>query len=142
MASPSVVGLLDAQQRAVADTGHFARPRLAQRPDMDLGRVAVRLLVPFGRDGDQFAVAVAAGDVGHHDMRQRAGVMQLLAPVLDDAVVGELAQHALERGAVGVLQPEGARDLAGADLAGLLADEGNEVVFGREVRFGGGSCHV
>ena len=42
----------------------------------------------------------------------------------DAAFVGELAQHALERGAVGVLQAEGAGDLARADLAGLLADEG------------------
>ena len=109
---------------------------------MDLGRGAVGFLVPFGRDGDQFAVAVAAGDVGHQDVRQRAGPMQLLAPLFDHAVVGELTQHALERGAVGVLEAEGARDLAGADFAGLPADERNDVVFGREVRFGGGSCHV
>ena len=68
--------------------------------------------------------------------------MQFLAPALDDAVVGEFTQHALEGGTVGVLQPEGARDFAGADFAGLLADKGNDVVFGRKVRFGGGSCHV
>ena len=36
----------------------------------------------------------------------------------------------LSGGAVGVLQVEGARDLAGADFSGLLADEGDEVVFG------------
>ena len=53
-------------------------------------------------------------------------MVQLLAALLDAALVGELAQHALERGAVGVLEAEGARDLAGADLAGLLADEGEE----------------
>ena len=61
-------------------------------------------------------------------------MMQLLAAALDAAFVGELAQHALERGAVGILQAEGARDLAGADLAAVLADEGEEVVFGREGR--------
>lgn len=90
----------------------------------------------------ELAVAVARGDVGHHNVGKGAGSVQLLMAALDNAVVGELAQHALERGAVGVLEPEGARDLAGADFAGLLADEGNDVVFGREVRFGGGgACH-
>ena len=67
--------------------------------------------------------------------------MQFLAAALDHAFVGELAQHVLERGAVGVLQAEGAGDLAGADLAGLLADEGEKVVFGGEGRFGMGTCH-
>src|SRR6516165_10671641 len=59
----------------------------------------------------------------------------------DQALVGKLAQHALEDGAIGVLQAEGARDLAGADLAGLLADEGEEVVFGGKGRLGMGTCH-
>jgi hypothetical protein len=36
----------------------------------------MRLLVPFGRDRDQFAVAVTAG-IGDHDMGQRAR-LQLL----------------------------------------------------------------
>ena len=58
--------------------------------------------------------------------------MQLLAPALDVAFVGKLAQHALELGAVGVLEAESAGDLARADLAGLLADEGEELVFARE----------
>ena len=66
---------------------------------------------------------------------QGAGVMQLLAAALDAAFVGQFAQHALERGAVGVLQPEGAGDLARADLAGLLADEGEDLFLGGE---GGG----
>ena len=64
------------------------------------------------------------GDVGEHDVRQRAGLMQLLAAALDAAFVGELAQHLLEPRAVGILEAEGAGDLARADLAGLLADEG------------------
>jgi len=68
-------------------------------------------------------------------------MMQLLAAALDQALVGEFAQHALERGAIGVLEAERARDLAGADLAGLLADEGEEVVSGGEGRFGMGRCH-
>ncbi len=43
-------------------------------------------------------------------------------------VVGEFAQHALERDAVGVLHIEGARDLARSDLARLRGDEGEEVL--------------
>ena len=62
------VGFLDPQQRAVADAGDLARPRLARRADADFRRGAVRLLVPFGRNGDQLAVAVARGDVGEHDV--------------------------------------------------------------------------
>ena len=67
-------------------------------------------------------------------MGQRAGLMQLLAAALDVALVAKLAQHALELGAVGILHAEGARDLARADFAGLLADEGNDVVFGGKGR--------
>ena len=56
---------------------------------------------------------------------------------LDVAVVGEFAQHVLELGAVGVLGAEFARDLAGADLAGALADEGEMLL----ARGEGGSSH-
>ena len=104
-------------------------------------RGAVRGLVPFGRDGDQLAVAVAAAMSASTTCGQCAGMMQLLAAALDPAFVGELAQHALERGAVGILHAEGARDLAGADFAGLLADEGEELVLGGKGRFGLGTFH-
>ena len=60
IASPSSPDFLDTQQRAVADAGDFAGPRLARNMDADVRRLAVRLLVPFGRDGDQFAVASRA----------------------------------------------------------------------------------
>ena len=60
--------------------------------------------------------------------------MQLLVPVLDYAVVGKLAEHTLERGAVGVLEAESARDLARADLTGLFADKRDELVLGRQLR--------
>ena len=102
----------------------------------------MRLLVPFGRNRDQLAVAVALGDVGEHDGGQRAGVVQLLAAALDHAVVGELAQHALERGAVGVLQAEGARDLAHADLAGLCVPmKARRSSLEGRARFGEGLFH-
>ena len=123
---------LDAQQHAVADAGGFAGPRLARHVNADFRRRAVRVLVPFVGRGDQFAVGVARGHVGEHGRGQRAGVMQLLAPLLDRAFVGEVAQHALEFGAQRVLQAEGARDLAGADLAGVLADEGEQFSLGGE----------
>ena len=53
-------------------------------------------------------------------------MMQLLALGFDAAFVGEFAQHALELDAAVVLQIEGAGDLARADLAGLVADEGED----------------
>ena len=69
---------------------------------------------------------------------KRAGVMQPFAPPLDMAFIGEFAQHAIERGAVGILGAEGARDLARADLAAALADEGEKLLArGQGVAFHG-----
>jgi hypothetical protein len=68
-------------------------------------------------------------------------MMQFLAPALDQSIVGKFAQHALERRAVGILEAEGARDLAGADLAGRLADKREEGFFGGERRLGMGTFH-
>jgi hypothetical protein len=76
-----------------------------------------------------------ARDIRHHDRRKGAGMVQLLAPALDLALIGELAQHAFERGAIIVLQAEGARNLACPDLSGLAADEGDNVVAGWKRRF-------
>jgi hypothetical protein len=112
---------------AVTDAGDFVRLRLATGRDTDFRRWAVCVLVPFGRRRDQLAVVVAAGDVGKRDVRQLARMMQLLAPGFDPALVGEFAQQALELGAAVVLEIEGARDLARADLSGLLADEGEHL---------------
>ena len=67
--------------------------------------------------------------------------MKFFAPSLDLAVIGKLAQHMLEHRPIGILQSEGTRNLAGADFARLSADEGDEFVFGRDVRLGVGSCH-
>ena len=85
--------------------------------------------IPFGGNADQFAVGIAAGDVGEDDARQAAGVMELLATLFDAAFVGEVAQHGFERGAVCILEPEGTGDFTGADVAGFLADEGKHVFF-------------
>ncbi len=53
--------------------------------------------------------------------------MHALAAVLDLTLIGELAQHPLEGRPVGVLGAERAGDLAGADLAGMLANEGDQL---------------
>ena len=113
----------DTQQCAVADAGDFSRPGAALGGDANDGRRAVRVLVPFGRAREQFAVAVAAGDVGKDDRRQTAGAMQPFPVPFDVTAFGQIAEHALEFGAVGVLGAESAGDLARADIAGALADE-------------------
>jgi hypothetical protein len=86
----------------------------------------VHLLIPFGRPRQKLAVAIAPGDVGKHDRRQRAWMMQPFAAAIDTAVVGKLAQHALERGTVGVFGAECARNFPDADFAAALADEGDK----------------
>src|SRR5262249_3674369 len=133
-----VAGFLDAQQGAVTDAGDLVRSRTPRHRDVDLRRVAVRLLVPFRRHGDELAVGIAAGDVGEHDGGEGAGAVQLLAAPLDAAIVGELAQHALERDAVGVFHVEGASNLARPDLALLGGDKGEEILLGGEGWFANG----
>ena len=95
------------------------------------------VLIPFVRSGDEVAVAVARRYIGEHGGGQHAGMMQLLAPLLDGAFVGELAQHAFEVGTQGVFQAEGAGDFARADFARLVADKGEDVGLG-----GKGGCFL
>jgi hypothetical protein len=63
-------------------------------------------------------------------------MVQLLAPALDASVVGQFAQHGLEGGPIGILEAEGARDLARADMAGLCGHEGYQVVLRGEAALG------
>ena len=124
-----LVGVLDPQQHAVADAAGDAG--CGRRGDWTRIFGAVpRSLVPFGGHGDQFAVAVAAGDVGQHAAAARRPDAGLAAALRERAVVGELAQDAFQFDAVGVLQPERAGDFAGAGLAGLRADECDDLVPG------------
>ena len=132
-----VAGSLDAQQRAVADACDFSRPRAAGCDDADDRRSAVSVFVPFRGARQQLAVAVAAGDVGKHDLGQRAGAMQPLAMPLDAAAIRQLAQHALEFRPIGILRAKCARDFARADLAGVLADKGKKLL----ARGQGSACH-
>jgi hypothetical protein len=119
-------GPLDAKERTVADAGDFVGASAARRMDADDRRRAMERFVPLGRTGQELAIAVAAGDVGENDRRQSAGVMQPFAPAIDAAFIGQIAQHALERGAIRILGAEGARDFADADLAASFADEGDK----------------
>jgi hypothetical protein len=119
-------GLLDAKERTIADAGNFVGAGSARRMDADDRRRTVDLFVPLGWARQKFAIAIAAGDVGKNDRRQSAGVMQPFAPAIDAALIGQIAQHTLERGAIGVLGAEGARDFADADPAAAFADEGDE----------------
>ena len=64
-----LAALLGAGEHAVADAGDFNRPRFARNVQADARRFAMRLAVPFGRNGDQLAVRVALGHVGEHDRR-------------------------------------------------------------------------
>ena len=96
------------------------------------GGFAALDLVPFGRRCDQFTIAVAPGDVGHQGGGQGRRLGDLLAALLDRARVGEFAQDAFQLDAVGVLEAEFACDLAGPDLSGLGANEGDDGVPGRK----------
>src|SRR6185437_3341293 len=127
-----IVAALDAQQRAIADAGHRAGPGMARDVDTDFGSLALLDLVPFGGSGDQLAIGVAAGDVGEQRRRQRGGLDNLLAVLLDRVLIDKIAQDALELGAVGILQAELARDFLGSDLSGVSADESDDGVPGRK----------
>ena len=116
------------QQHAVADAGGFVRADAMRHAHDDARGRAVRL-VPFVGCGNQVAVAVTSDDVGEDRRRERARVVQGLAAPLQRAVVGKFAKRALERGAVGILQAEGAGDLADTDWPFLRGDEGQQLVF-------------
>src|SRR3954451_1643273 len=121
-----------AQQRAIADAWNFIRARLARDVDADTRRRAVLFGVPFGRNGNQFAITIALGDVGEHHSGKGAGVMQLLAPPIDCSFFGEVAEHVAQRSAIRILEAESARDLAHAGLALVRADEGDDLFAGRK----------
>src|SRR5436190_19731529 len=97
--------------------------------DSDLGGRPVRGLIPVCRNRNELAMGVARRDVGDYHMRQCPGMMQLSAAAFEPAFIGELAQHALERRAVGVLHAEGAGNLARAYFSRPAADECDKIVF-------------
>ena len=121
------VRAVDADERVIADARDFAGRSAPRRDDADDRWRAMRALVPFRRPRQKLAVTVAAGNIDNHDGRQRAGMVQALAPAFDAAVFGEITQHAVERGAVRILGAESARNLTHADFAAAFADEGDKL---------------
>src|SRR6266540_6847060 len=97
-----ITGFFDAQQNAVPYTGDLAGPRTTWNHDPDLGWSAVRLLVPLGRQRDQLAVAITFERLGENRRRKVTRPMQLLTATLDLSFIGEVAQHMLERRAIGI----------------------------------------
>src|SRR5262249_26257244 len=61
-----------AQESPVADPRYFALARTTRHMEPYPGRLAVGFLIPFNRHSDEFAVGVATGDIGEHDIGQRA----------------------------------------------------------------------
>src|SRR5208283_3163559 len=70
------------------------------------------LLVPFDGFRDEFAVAVALGDVGHHDRRQPALHLQRLAAAGDRALVLQILDKQLQLGLRLALDAESPGDVA------------------------------
>src|SRR5262245_28380242 len=129
-----VLGHFDAEQHAIAEAGSFARTGLARRENTYFGRGAMRVLVPFVGCRDEIAVAIPRGHVGENGGGKGASVVQFLAPSFGRSFVCEFAQQTLQIGAHCVLQAEGAGYLTGADLAGPVSDEGENVGLGWEGR--------
>ncbi len=63
------------------------------------------------------------------------GRCRCLRAAFDQPFVGELAQHALQRDLLPAGEPEGARDVALARLAGALGDEFEDRLAGRKLGF-------
>ncbi len=124
-----VLDLLGSEQCPVADSRDLSRPAAARNMDANFRRRTMGFLVPFRRDCDQLAIAVACDDVGENHGRQFAGTMQLLALALEVTLLGELAEHVLEVDVVVTGDAEGAGDLPLADLAGTSLDEGQKFRF-------------
>src|SRR4029077_14781624 len=100
--------------------------------DPDFRRLPAFDLVPFGGNGDQFAVTVAARDIGQHGCRPDIGLTDLPAAFLDRTLVAKLAQDSLQLGAVGILEAEFTSDFASPDLFRMRADESDDGVCGRK----------
>jgi hypothetical protein len=88
-------------------------------------------IVPVDGNRDQLAVLVAFDHFGHDDGGQGARHMDLAPLALDDAFALQLPQHLFQRDAVLPVEPEGARDLAFADIIAMLGNEGDQRLLGR-----------
>ena len=101
-----------------------------------------RFLAPFGGPGDQFAVAVALGDVGDDERGQAALDGQRLAAARDGALGLQVLDEELQLRLGFALDAEGAGDVALGDPRGRAfaigrrrsADEGHDLLARRQRR--------
>ncbi len=106
------------------------------------GGGAVRLLVPFGRNRDQLAVAVARGDVGEHDrgagVPARCSFLRRRSTWPSSASSRSMRLSATRSA---FFRPKARAISRVPTLPGCVADEGEEVLLGGEGRFGDWSFH-
>ncbi len=94
------------------------------------------LAVPVGRLGPEVALGVGAGDPQHQNGRQLALRPHPALALLQEAVAAHAGEELLQLDLGGPLETEGAGDLALAGLRGVLAQEGEDLVGGREAVHG------
>jgi len=118
--------LLQRHQQPVAGTGRGVVLRGEQH---DLGRRLAVVGIPARRPGLHVTVGVGADHLDHEVFGQRVGRHQLAPRATRHRAVGaQVAQHLLERHAVGALHIESFGDLALADGNGTFADESQHVI--------------
>ncbi len=122
------IGLLQRHQHAVAGGQRPVDLLVVDDDDLRLGVVGA--LVDRARP--QIAVGVGADHLHDRHLGQLAGRRQLFAIAVDLAFLLQLLEQRLERDAVRAFQVESARDLALADRAFALADEGEDLFLGGE----------
>jgi hypothetical protein len=128
----AVLGPVEPHEGAVADRQGDAAAAFAA--DSDRRRRLLRLPIERSRQG--FAlIAVDAGDLDHHDIRQPAA--RRIAPAaraLDLAVARQLLEHRFQCDLGGPLDAEGLGDFALPDFARAAADEVEDFALRREAR--------
>jgi hypothetical protein len=99
--------------------------------DLGLGIVGAEI----DRPGPEIAVRVGADDLDDGDFGQFAGGAEAAVfSAIDGAIALQLLQQGFQRDPIGAFQMEGAGDLALADRRRTLADEGENLLLGREGR--------
>jgi hypothetical protein len=121
-------GHRDPRQDAVADPGNRT---VALGGEDDPGR---RLIArPIDRLGQEVAVAVAAGDRDDRERWDVAGALEPAGLLFDQALLGQIRHQVAERDpGSGALDAEGAGDVALASASGMLGDERQDLLAGRQ----------
>ncbi len=121
----SLIGLGQANESPIAD----ARLRTLAAPrEHQNFRCGAGIVVPVDGLAQKLAIPVAGDQANHEDGRQVAGPEQAFLASFQEAFVAQLAQHALKLDAGRADDAEMARDLALARLAGIIGDEGEDIL--------------